>query len=136
MPIFSARLNSLLAHKLLSPLPSGTVAPPQKLSRCSTPQAEAARIFFPFSALRAALQTPLTEGMGGKGTDARSSGRGVGAGIRFLPPLRAALSSAANVGFLVRLLLRYRTPAPGTPRPPGKRTGGQPMERLVSPVFK
>lgn len=51
MPIFSVRLNSFLAHKLLAPLPSGTVAPPQKLPHCSTLQAEAARIFFLFSAL-------------------------------------------------------------------------------------
>lgn len=31
MPIFSARLNSLLAHKLLVPPPSRTVASPQNL---------------------------------------------------------------------------------------------------------
>ena len=31
MPIFCVRLHSFLAHKLLAPPPSGTVAPPQNL---------------------------------------------------------------------------------------------------------
>lgn len=74
---------------------------------------------FPFRALPAAPQTPLAEGTGGNRTRARSSDRGDGAGIRSLPPLRAALPAAANVGFLVRVSLRYRTPAPESPCPPG-----------------
>ena len=76
--------------------------------------------------------------MGGTRAGARSGGGG-GAGVRRLPPLGAALPAAANVGFLVRLSPRYRTPAPGTPRPPGDgqagcQWGGAPRRYLNGPA--
>lgn len=107
-------------HELRVPRPSGTVAPPSKSPRAARlPKWRRQGSSLTFSALSAALPTPLAEGMRKKGTGARSSGSGVGARIRSLPPPSAALPAAANVGFLVRLSLRYRTPAPGTSRPPG-----------------
>lgn len=119
MPIFSARLNSLRSR---TPRPSalGHRRSPSKSPRAARlPKWRRQGSSLTFSALSAALPTPLAEGMRKKGTGARSSGSGVGARIRSLPPPSAALPAAANVGFLVRLSLRYRTPAPGTSRPPG-----------------
>lgn len=102
-----------------APLRPRALPLPLKLSaRCLTLQAEAAGIFLSVQCSPGCLANPALRWMLGKGTGARSSGRGVGAGIRSLPPPGAALSAAANVGFLVRFLLRYRTPAPGTLRPP------------------
>lgn len=44
--------------------------------------------------------------MGERRSRARNTGCGVGSGIRSLPPVRAALPAAANVGFLLRVSLR------------------------------
>lgn len=53
--------------------------------------------------------------MGEPRSRARNTGCGVGSGIRSLPPVRAALPAAANVGFLLRVSLRYRTQAQERP---------------------
>lgn len=137
MPIFSARLNFLLAHKLRAPPPSGTVAPPQNLrAPLDFPSGGGKELAFR-SVLAWLPRRPRSHrGWEGRGPVRGAVARGVGAGIRSLPPLYSALPAAANVGFLVRVSLRYRTPAPGIPRPPGQWTGWQPMERRSSPVFK
>lgn len=73
------------------------------------------RSSFPLGSLSGARRIPLSEAMRETRSGTRNAGCGVGSGIRSLPPLRTALPAAANVGFLLRVSLRYRTQAQERP---------------------
>ncbi|CAI9168947.1 unnamed protein product [Rangifer tarandus platyrhynchus] len=69
----------------------------------------------------------------GRGAERRRRRRREFAGSRLSEP---RCPQRPTWAFLVRVSPRYRTPAPGTPRPPGRRTGRPPMGRRASMVFK
>lgn len=123
MPIFSATPNSLLAHKLLSPPPLGTIASPQNLPELLLDSPSGGVKDLPFRSVfsRLPCQTLSQKGQEGRGP---MHGAGVAvSATRFAASRRRALRSSQR-GLSGAPSLRYRTPAPGLPAFPGNGQAG------------